>query len=173
MVIDPQNQVFPVRFLFSTLGCSSTHYVLLMWIFIHRVHAVQCKDVCINSTWSWFMHFLHAWDCCKNWAHVQYEEMLQNTEKDENYLRSVVFMTGSKLSRHGLCNICRDSMRKELVAVCTMQTSWIATPYLSMLCNFNCSKLWLPAIHASFLVMHLIVTFSLVLSTSLNISKFV
>jgi len=110
------------------------------------------------------MHFLHACDLCKNWAHVLYEEMIQNTEKDANYLRS-----------------CRDSMRKELVVVCTMQTSCaqigVATqschPYLSMLRNLNCSKLWLPGTHASFLVMHLIVTFSLVLSTSLNNSKFV
>jgi len=127
---------------------------------------------------SWLMHFLNAWDLRKNWAHVQYEEMIQNTEKDGNYLRSVIFMNGSKLSRHGLC---RDSMKKELVAVCTMQTSWVqivvATqschPYLSMLCNLNCSKLWLPAMHASFLVMPLNVTFSLVLSTRLNNSKFV
>ena len=31
----------PRQIFISTLGCSSTQYVLLMWIFIHRVHAVQ------------------------------------------------------------------------------------------------------------------------------------
>ena len=103
---------------------------MFYWCGFSFIGCMQCSAKMSASIqpWSWLMHFLRAWDCCKNWAHVQYEEMLQNTEKDENYLRSVVFMTGSKLSRHGLCNICRDSMRKELVAVCTMQTSWIATP---------------------------------------------
>jgi hypothetical protein len=154
---------------------------MFYWCGFSFIGCIQCKDVCINSIWAdWCTSSMHDTTAkighmcsMKKWFKIQRKMEIicaqwSSWMGPSSPAMAYVIYVGTVWGRTCGCldhanqlstNCCGHSILLPSTSLCYI--IWVVQNYGYL------------ATHASFLIMHLIVTFSLVLSTSANNSKFV